>query len=175
MSEVPDPGRRRFVLRAIGAISGVIAAGLAVPVLGFGTAAGWRATTPLRLLSRSVPPTLKSTGLVSVGKLDDFTVGVPKRVAPVRQVVDGWFTEATPIGAFVLRTTDQDVVAYDIHCTHLGCPLSYVEGARRFLCPCHGGVFDREGDVVSGPPPRPMYQFQVQVSNGEVFLGSLEE
>ena len=172
---VPDPSRRAFLLRAIGAISGVIAAVLALPVVGFATAAGWRSSTPPRLLGQSVAPTLRGDDWVLVGRLDDFEVGVPARVVIARPIVDGWVTRDAEVAAYVYRMTESGVVAYDIHCTHLGCPLAYVAGARRFLCPCHGGQFTRDGNVVSGPPPRPMVQFATRVENGEVFLGLLED
>jgi menaquinol-cytochrome c reductase iron-sulfur subunit len=171
---IRDPGRRIFVMRAIAAISGLIAAAVAVPVAGFATAAGWRASSPLRLLGRSIPPTLQSDGWVSVGVLDDFEVGVPKRVITTRRVSDGWITEDAPVGAFIFRRAARVVVAYDIHCTHLGCPLQYVEGARSFLCPCHGGQFNRDGNVVGGPPPRALTHFATKLEGDEVFLGALE-
>lgn len=171
----PDPSRRTFVLRAVAAISALIGAALAVPVAGFATATGWRAATPVRLFGRSIPPTLRGEGWVAVGKLDDFEVGVPKRVTVQRPVSDGWVTEEAPVAAYVFRRSDRAVVAFDIHCTHLGCPLNYVEGARRFLCPCHGGVFSREGSVLSGPPPRPMASFETKLEGDEVLLGALVE
>ena len=170
----PDPSRRRFLLRAIGAISGIIAAAVAIPVVGFASASGWRTTTPPRVLGQSVAPTLRGKEWVSVGQLTEFEVGVPERVVVARPVVDAWIAEDAEVAAYVYRRTEEKVVAYDIHCTHLGCPLAYVEGARRFLCPCHGGQFSRDGNVVSGPPPRPLYQFETKVENGEVFLGPLE-
>ncbi len=170
-----DASRRTFLLRAIGAISALIAAILAIPVVGFASAAGWRSSTPLRLLGESVAPTLRGSGWVSVGNLNDFEVGVPERVTFSRAIVDGWVSRDVELAAFVYRRREDKVVAFDIHCTHLGCPLSYVSGARRFLCPCHGGQFSREGNVVSGPPPRPMLQYTTKIEDGEVFLGPLEE
>lgn len=171
----PDPGRRRFLLRAIGAIAGIFTAILAIPVAGYATASGWRTSTPPRLLGQSVAPTLRSREWVSVGQLTDYEVGVPKRVVVARPVANAWINEDTEVAAYVYRRAEEKVVAYDIHCTHLGCPLAYVEGARRFLCPCHGGQFSRDGNVVSGPPPRPMTQFDTKIEDGEVFLGPLEE
>jgi Rieske Fe-S protein len=53
-------------------------------------------------------------------------------------------------------------------CTHLGCRVRW-EGDR-FFCPCHNGVFDREGKVVSGPPPRPLERYDVEVVDGSVYL-----
>jgi menaquinol-cytochrome c reductase iron-sulfur subunit len=173
----PEPqnrGRRAFVLRLLAAIGAILGLGIGVPVAGFGTAPGWRARTAPSLLSNSVAPTLRTQGWTSVGHLDDFEIGVPKRVEPVRRVVDGWVAGDQPIAVYVVRRTASKVVAFDPHCTHLGCPLQFVEGARVFLCPCHGGVFDHAGDVVSGPPPRPMVRYETKVEQGEILIGALE-
>jgi menaquinol-cytochrome c reductase iron-sulfur subunit len=170
-----DPGRRAFLIRVVAGIGGLIAAILAIPLAGFAAAPGWRATTPVRPLGQAIPPTLRGQGWVSVGSLEDFEVGLPTRVVPIRQTVDAWVSGDAPVAAFVYRRSESEVIAFDIHCTHLGCPLDYIAGARRFLCPCHGGVFDREGDVMAGPPPRPMSRFAARVEDGEVLLGGLED
>lgn len=171
----PDPARRAFLIRVVVGISGIIAAIVAIPVGGFATAPGWQAASPVRPLGRAIPPTLQGKGWVSVGALEDFQVGVPTRVVPVRQITDAWVSGDAPVAAYVHRRSESEVTAFDIHCTHLGCPLDYIDGARQFLCPCHGGAFDREGEVMAGPPPRPMARFATKVEGGEVFLGGLED
>lgn len=168
-----DPGRRAFLVRVVAGITGFIAAILAIPLGGFAAAPGWQASSPVRLLGRAIPPTLRGKDWASVGALEDFVVGVPTRVVTVRQTADAWVSGDAPVAAFVYRRSESEVTAFDIHCTHLGCPLDYIGGARRFLCPCHGGVFDREGEVMAGPPPRPMIRFATRVEGGEVFLGGL--
>ena len=50
-------------------------------------------------------------------------------------------------------------VALSDRCMHLGCPVRYVEAAQRFICPCHGGVYDFRGMVAGGPPVRPLDRF----------------
>jgi len=180
MDHEPQPGprnrsRRTFVLRVLGVIAAQLGLGISAPVVGFGSAPSWRARTPPRLLSESVVPTLRAQGWTSVGRIEDFEVGVPKRVAPVRRVVDGWVTREEPIAVYVVRRSGSKAVAFDPHCTHLGCPLQFVEGARVFLCPCHGGVFDSKGSVVAGPPPRPMVRYETKVEQGEILIGALEE
>ncbi|HET9497414.1 MAG TPA: Rieske (2Fe-2S) protein [Candidatus Limnocylindria bacterium] len=107
--------------------------------------------------------------------LDTFEVGLPTRVVTVRPVEDAWVSRDAPVAAYIYRPSASEVVAYDIHCTHLGCPLDYVAGARRFICPCHGGVFDRDGQVIAGPPPQPMTRFATKVENGEVLIDGLED
>jgi menaquinol-cytochrome c reductase iron-sulfur subunit len=164
--------RRRFLIRVMTVLGGAIAAVLAIPVVGFITAPGWQAKTPPKLLSTSVAPTLRSDECTSIGKDPDFEVGVPKFVEVERHIVDGWVTETVPIGIQVVRTTDADLVVFDPHCTHLGCPVSWSSGAGAFLCPCHGGSFTSTGDVASGPPPRPMIRYETRTESGEVFIGS---
>ena len=47
-------------------------------------------------------------------------------------------------------------------CAHLGCPVRWLtnaEGHGEFLCPCHGGIYDINGNWVGGPPPRGMYSY----------------
>jgi menaquinol-cytochrome c reductase iron-sulfur subunit len=62
-------------------------------------------------------------------------------------------------------------VALSSRCMHLGCPVRYVAAAERFICPCHGGVYDFRGMVVSGPPVRPLDRFYTRVHNGLVQVG----
>jgi menaquinol-cytochrome c reductase iron-sulfur subunit len=67
-------------------------------------------------------------------------------------------------------TTDA-YIAMSTRCMHLGCPVRYVEASARFICPCHGGVYDFTGKVSGGPPVRPLDRFYVRVENGEVQVG----
>ncbi len=172
--ETDDLSRRAFFLRAIAAIGGAFTAGIAIPVLGFGTAPFWRAKTPARLLSRSVTPDVRASGWASAGKLTDFEVGEPRLVTLDTAAVDGWVRGQAHIVAYVNRTATGEIAAFDHHCTHLGCPISWSSGAKRFVCPCHGGAFDSEGNVVAGPPPVPLLRFQTRIENDEVQVGSLE-
>lgn len=167
--------RRAFFLRALTGIGAAFTAAVAIPVIGFGTAPFWRSKGPISLLSHAVTPALRASGWCSAGKLADFTIGEPRLVTLSRQVVDGWVTGEADVACFVLRTADSEAVAFDHHCTHLGCPLAWSAGAKRFLCPCHGGAFDVTGNVVAGPPPRPMLTYASKVEQGEIMVGALEE
>jgi len=61
-------------------------------------------------------------------------------------------------------------VAFSLSCTHLGCRVHWQPKPRTFLCPCHMGIFDERGQVVSGPPPSALPQYQVSVENENVFV-----
>jgi menaquinol-cytochrome c reductase iron-sulfur subunit len=167
--------RRKFVLGALGGIGAALAAVVAVPVAGL--AAAPAARDPLRwsLLAGSVPPTPRISGFTNLGPLANFPVGVPT-LLPVTVPVDiGGTTQDTQIAVYVVRPHDQTVLILDIHCTHMGCPVGWSQGAKRFLCPCHGGAFTADGVEVDGPPPRPLYRYQSLIANQEVWMGPLIE
>ena len=62
-------------------------------------------------------------------------------------------------------------VAISTRCMHLGCPVRFVEAAQRFICPCHGGVYDFVGKVDGGPPVRPLDRFYTRVVENRVQIG----
>jgi menaquinol-cytochrome c reductase iron-sulfur subunit len=62
-------------------------------------------------------------------------------------------------------------IAISTRCAHLGCPVRWIEASDRFVCPCHGGVYDFQGKVAGGPPVRPLDRFETRVVAGRVQLG----
>ena len=64
-----------------------------------------------------------------------------------------------------------DFIAVSTRCMHLGCPVRYVPAAERFICPCHGGVYNFRGEVDGGPPVRPLDRFYTRVRGGRVEVG----
>jgi quinol---cytochrome c reductase iron-sulfur subunit, bacillus type len=115
-----------------------------------------------------------------VGKLDDF---------PNNAYVPRVITMTTSIGevgkttVYLRRRNDdidpppnppgysEPVVAISTRCMHLGCPVRYVQASSRFICPCHGGVYDFAGKVVGGPPVRPLDRFYTRVRGDRVEVG----
>ena len=63
-------------------------------------------------------------------------------------------------------------IALSTRCAHLGCPVRWVAAAERFICPCHGGVYDLLGRRVGGPPVRALDRFQTRVVSGYVQIGA---
>jgi len=62
-------------------------------------------------------------------------------------------------------------IAISSRCAHLGCPVRWVDAAERFICPCHGGVYDLLGRRVGGPPVRPLDRFYTRVRGENVEVG----
>lgn len=72
--------------------------------------------------------------------------------------------------AILIRTKDGAYHAYGQKCTHLTCPVYYAKQHERLECPCHEGGFDaRTGNVLYGPPPRPLDKIEIEVRGGEVW------
>jgi len=70
-----------------------------------------------------------------------------------------------------IASEDLPYVAITSRCSHLGCPVRFVDASERFICPCHGGIYDFEGKVAGGPPVRPLDRFYTRVVNGRVEVG----
>lgn len=71
--------------------------------------------------------------------------------------------------AFVVHI-DSGYKVFSGICTHLGCIVRWEEQNNRFYCPCHQGIFNKQGEVTGGPPPRPLDEYQVELDNNLVFI-----
>jgi cytochrome b6-f complex iron-sulfur subunit len=85
--------------------------------------------------------------------------------------VNGWkiFRFGTRPG-ILLRTGENEYRAFAATCTHLDCIVQYRDDKRMIWCACHNGLFDLSGRNVSGPPPRPLERYEVNVSGGSIFV-----
>ena len=145
--------RRRF-LTVLSIGLGTFAAGLiGVPIIGFLVAP----------LLRKVPRFWRP-----VGPVEKFEVGSTVEVKFLDSSPLPWAGIAAKTAAWLRRTGDQDFIAFSVDCTHLGCPVRWLQDAELFLCPCHGGVYYENGKVASGPPPKPLPRYPVRINNGQV-------
>lgn len=63
------------------------------------------------------------------------------------------------------------LTAFSPVCTHLGCLVNWDNNKKEFLCPCHGGKYSMNGDVIAGPPPKPLTRLPLEIKNGKVYVG----
>jgi cytochrome b6-f complex iron-sulfur subunit len=75
------------------------------------------------------------------------------------------------IPSIIINTPDKGFIVLSKICTHLGCLVEYDKNKSRLLCPCHAGVYSLDGNVVSGPPPKPLRKFPVKVEGEEILIG----
>lgn len=106
-----------------------------------------------------------------VGAVDGFKVGGDYvKVDYVNTSPLPWAGVTAQSAAWLRRESEDKFIAFSVNCAHLGCPVRWIEGAKLFMCPCHGGVYYEDGSVAAGPPPRGLYQYPVRVNNGQVEL-----
>jgi menaquinol-cytochrome c reductase iron-sulfur subunit len=108
----------------------------------------------------------------SLGKIAGFEIGATVSVVFMDASPLPWAGVTAKSAAWLRRTAEQEFVAFSVNCAHLGCPVRWLESARLFMCPCHGGVYYEDGRVAAGPPPHGLTQYPVRVRDGEVEIST---
>jgi Rieske Fe-S protein len=100
--------------------------------------------------------------------------GTPRVIAEVSAVLPGGALDVSAAAgapAYLIRRGGS-LRMLSAMCTHAGCLVTWQKQRSLFVCPCHGGTYDGQGAVLSGPPPRPLDQLPITVENGTVYLGA---
>ena len=71
---------------------------------------------------------------------------------------------------YVICTASSTYVALSSICTHQGCMVNYGAASKQFSCPCHGGLYDISGKVLSGPPPSPLKKYTVALNGSTLTI-----
>ena len=140
-THVAPPQRRKFLFIILGGLGALIGAASAWPIFRF---------------------------------LSPLDTGGGKQVTmPRSDVVQGkaHFFQYPGKPAVLLQPSPGKFVALSAVCTHLGCIVAWQEKAGEFLCPCHGGRFSAEGQVLGGPPPKPLESFAVTLVGDQLEVG----
>ena len=155
--------RRRFMTASAHTMGGIAAAAFTLPALGF-------ALGPL--FSR-VPFHWQPIGTPSDFPSDTYVTKTITIVEGVGEVGKSIAYVRARNSSIDTEHADQynQFIALSSRCMHLGCPVRYVQAAERFICPCHGGVYDFRGKVAGGPPVRPLDRFYTRVKDGYVQIG----
>jgi Rieske Fe-S protein len=148
------PTRRRFLGWLVAGINVVVAAVVVGPVLGY-------IGSPLRRKAKA--------RWVPVLDESELAVGQTREASFVLRIKDG-FAETDQKYSVFLHRTPERIMAFDPACTHLGCRVKWMGDKDRYFCPCHGGVFNADGKVVSGPPPKPLEEYPVKVEDGRIWI-----
>lgn len=153
-TETPQEiSRRRFFEKLSIALIGLCGAIVGLPLVGFIVAPFFR----------KVPEKW-----VTLGKPDDFEIGKTVAVTVTDPSSLPWAGVTAKAAIWLRRVNKDSFIAFSANCTHLGCPVRWLPDADLFMCPCHGGVYYNDGKVAAGPPPLPLFRYDVRVANGEV-------
>ena len=151
--------RRRVFTVAVQALGGVAGAAVALPAVGFALAPlfhrgkeRWEIVGPAGNFTADAYKQITITAVPGVGEAGKTTAFVRK-------------------GSKELGEDPGEFIAISSRCVHAGCPVTFVQAAGNFVCPCHGGVYDFEGKRIGGPPVRPLDRFQTRIRAGNVEVG----
>lgn len=103
-----------------------------------------------------------------IGTVDKFSVGDTVLVKFQDASELPWAGTTAQTAAWLRRKSQKEFIAFSINCTHLGCPVRWKEDAKLFMCPCHGGVFNKDGSRASGPPPKGLNEYPVRINGKHV-------
>jgi menaquinol-cytochrome c reductase iron-sulfur subunit len=149
-----EVGRRRFLAGIIGVVAGAVATIVGLPAIGY-----------------VVSPGVKKQGSgewITLGPLSSLTLGIPSGFPYSRTITDGWVQSTQSGTAYALTVDGQTCSVFSDVCTHLSCRVSFKPDTLTFVCPCHDAIFSATGAVVSGPPPRPLDQFESRIEGGQI-------
>jgi len=153
-SRASDGSRRSFLVRVIQGVHVTMGATLAYI---FGSA----------VLAPSL--TRRQPMWLAVAELSTLSDGEPHPIT-VRVARQDGATEAVDRRVVFLVRSGSTVKALDSTCTHLGCRTRVNPEAQQIECPCHGGVYDLQGQVVAGPPPHPLRELPTRVDGTRVLV-----
>ncbi len=128
------------------------------------TGLGWLASILYPVLKYLNPPELPEANISSlkVGKVDDIPYNSGQIIKFGR----------TPV--LLIRDSEGTFKALHGVCTHLDCIVQYKPDKELVWCACHGGSYDTDGNNLSGPPPRPLEKFAVNIRDGELYVAKGE-
>ncbi len=154
--------RRRFLSFLTKSLVAGIGLCLAIPSFGY-------IGSPLRRRRAVDSP---GAGFQDLGAIADLPVN-EWRSLPLEMVRENGWEKTRSRRSVWVRRAEQGAPKIEVLspiCPHLGCPINWQAERQQFLCPCHGGIFDPRGQLVSGPPPRSMDPLDFEVRNGRLWV-----
>jgi menaquinol-cytochrome c reductase iron-sulfur subunit len=145
--------RKSFIMKILVFISGLLGTVIAIPIV----------SALIAPLVRRTPPVWRQ-----VGKISDFETGKTVMVRFRNSTPLPWSGKTSESAAWLRKISDKEFVAFSVNCTHLGCPVRWEADAELFMCPCHGGIYNKDGSRAAGPPPKGLVHYPVRLRNNEV-------
>ena len=107
-----------------------------------------------------VPPEVKEVAVneVDAGKVGDLKPNSGKIIK----------FGSKPV--LLVRVNETEWKAFSAVCTHLNCTVQYKDATQQIFCACHGGTYDMSGRVISGPPPKGLEEYAVNVRGDDVTI-----
>jgi menaquinol-cytochrome c reductase iron-sulfur subunit len=156
MGEEKPVSRRNFLTAATGAIGALIGGALSIPAVAY-----------------VVGPALQrneTQNWIRIGAASKVELGTPTLFKATVTNQTGWIVNEEEISIYIYTENGRDFIALSNICTHLGCRVRWIEDQEQFFCPCHNAVFNREGEVLDGPPPKPLNRYELKIEDDQLFV-----
>jgi Rieske Fe-S protein len=147
--------RRKFFEWGSGIIAGFIGLAISIPLVG----------SFLTPLFKKPEEKWVDIGLVMLLRGNRF-----KKVDYEYLYQDGWIKANKKRSVYVTHLERDEFIVFSRTCTHLGCNVRWIGEKEQFQCPCHGGIYDAQGGVIGGPPPKPLTHLQTKVEDGILYV-----
>jgi menaquinol-cytochrome c reductase iron-sulfur subunit len=147
--------RRTFLFKVSIAVNALVAAAIAVPVVGY-------LFGPVRRKGRY-------NSWITLGKVNDFRENETILATYRNPYTTAWDGETGNVACYVRRTPGNKFTVFAVNCAHLGCPVRWFPQSELFMCPCHGGVYYANGERAAGPPERGLWTYDYRV-NGDTLM-----
>jgi len=162
MPKSPHLSRNDFVKATVGVLGTIMGVAVGLPAIGY-------------IISPALKPQ-ESEAWIPAGPIENYPIGVPTLFTFTRTKINGWERTTNSYGAYVVRISEaeSEISAYSNTCTHLSCRVSWKEEVKEYICPCHDASFAINGEVISGPPPRPLDEYETKVEEGILSIHFME-
>jgi len=160
--------RRRLMEGGAMAVGGIATAAFALPALGFALGPIFEDTS--RETWQDVGPEGDFNDKTYLPRVINITPDIGEAGKTTIYVRKATKSDASPSDK-EQKIKPLPYVAISTRCAHLGCPVRYIQASQKFVCPCHGGIYDASGKVAGGPPVRPLDRFYTRVERGRVQIG----
>jgi menaquinol-cytochrome c reductase iron-sulfur subunit len=156
MPKSPQMSRKEFVgivTAAIGSVMGVL---VGIPTISY-----------------LIAPALtkeSADAWIPAGPVENYPVDVPTLFNFNRTKVNGWEKTVNSYGVYVLHNEYGSFLALSNKCTHLSCRVNWKTDESAYICPCHDAYFAIDGQIISGPQPRPLDQYETKVEENTLFI-----
>lgn len=118
-----------------------------------------------------LPPVRSGRALWNpVTAVDALPLGSPADVKFPSPSQDAYIRSTGVHSVWIIKHSAEDITVFSPVCTHLGCYYTWNSKRGRFECPCHASVFSIDGNVLSGPAPRPLDTLPHKIEKGVLYV-----
>jgi menaquinol-cytochrome c reductase iron-sulfur subunit len=148
--------RKGFLGLMTWAIGGLIGLGMSIPAVSY-------------LIGPSLQK-ISGEDWIRLGSTSKVELGIPTLFKTTIRRQTGWIISEEEVSAYIYTDQGRDYIAFSNICSHLGCKVRWIDDEDQFFCPCHNAIFDRDGGVLTGPPPRPLDRYPVMVEDDQIYI-----